>query len=436
MSAAESQGQASRLLWADGRFDVPESAVALSDALIRGEGIGWLSLGVSPGAEVGEVLALALPDLNQSRAERLLTDVAPAYQTDGPVIALRTATVAIDDGAITSQPIRILATSRWVLSLLEQQPGEVGKAAVLERVRADGDGDGLMLAQRIVRAIAESLAQEVESCIDRAEASAEDSADEIVVSQLLRLEEVCARLRRRSVPSARAWFSEEGAPEIALLLDEALESARGARRGVRERAAQRQVERQRGQNQAFHLLLGFVAAVFVGPGLVASALDAFPGWLPVDQRDDAFVGLSIVSSGLILALTYGMPAVLTRSSGGRVAASLAGAVLALCVGLAILPPLGGGQDDTPPTVNVECPVSPVVQGSAVAMLIAAADDRGLSRDPSGERRVDTASVGLTREVVVAEDRHGRRSVAACVFRVVAPALPERTPSARRGAAEG
>ena len=402
------------------------------EAILRGRAVGWVRLRGSTTSALSALSTYAMPHLEDLR-EALATpaDHEPVVQRIGALRAVNLVVPALSRGAsgqlqLELAALRVFATPKWAVTFDPATSAAVD--GVLERVDlevgADSHPNGHDLALRILLALAEwcdSVAKEAARELEGAKGNVELTALQSVLDGLDRN---IAAVRRRGRPAETAWWpphvGSKDAEGIAEVLDDALATVRAARDESTRREMRLRTEAERRSAEALQIVLGTIAAVLLGPSLVAGIFDAFPGWQPVDRRDDSFIGLSLASAGALWLIVYVVPALLARrrnASRGTVAAVAVGLV-PLIVGLILALPLTKGVDDNPPAISVSCPVGAVVRGSEVLAAVAASDAEGpLANDPSGVHRLPTDGSGPATQTFRAVDAFGNAATAACTYRI-------------------
>jgi hypothetical protein len=441
------------VLWDGAEFRSVDRA-QWTDAVQRGQGIGWIHLDATHETAIAWLVALGVPELTEARLQAVLDDgsqAAGVVQNEGDVrrVSMAAAVVRRDEHGpeLTRQRVAVLTSTRWVVTLGEALGDDrQGLAAELLRATEAAGGGSVVsgpdLALRVVLAIAEGYASAARDLAAHISTDAEDAGRRGRLLQSFNdLESDASRLRRRGHPAASAWFAAGSAGSntatgIAGVLDETLVRVHGLRLETERRADERAAADQRRRTDSWQLVLGLVAVVLLGPSLVAGVLDALPGWQPVGHRGSVFIGLSLVSGGVLWLLTYGLPAMALRRFGlGERVAFAVGAVLIVGGGLIALP-LTAGFDEEPPEISVSCPPTTVVKGQQAFVVVSASDaDSRLVLDPSSVVQLPTTTPGAAHRVFRAVDSFGRAATASCEYRIVdkPPALRSLSTAARRPA---
>lgn len=251
---------------------------------------GWMQIAAGDDLE-GTLKSIAIPGVKPAtvRAARDRARTGAHAQDDVHVVI-----ADLPGGG----ELEIIATSHAVLTTSDEPEAE----SVLAAVELQEGGDGNQVAMRALIVVARAY----ESAVDQAlKPLVADNASEFPSSlaSLQRLETTANALRRREQRPHTAWFPvSEGSWEAETLpevLDQVIERARGGRREIIERQSALREHRQATRAASNQAVAGTVAAVFVGPTLIASVFQAVPGWQPVDHRLEAFLGLSLAAAGLI-----------------------------------------------------------------------------------------------------------------------------------------
>jgi hypothetical protein len=443
VSEADIQAVQHLLLWPASAGAQP-SVQQWHEAVSRGESTGWIRLRGTAESAISGLRNLAVPQLRIEDLRRglaLPADEAPVVQRVGElrIVTARIPTLcktAEDELQLELHAVRIVAAKRWVITT-----GAVGAgqgADVVERVletvdlevSAGSHPSGCDLGLRILLALAESCgaaANEAAHELDRADGSTQlETLQEV----LDRLERSVATLRRRGRPTDTAWLPADAevqtAEGIAEILDEALERLRAAKEEAIRREARLRADAERRRADALQLFLGTIAAVLLGPSLVAGIFAAFPGWQPVDKRGDSFIGLALASSGLLWLVAYAIPILFTRPGRRRwtMVAAVGVGVVSLAIGLVVALPMRTGLDDQRPEISVRCPTRPVGLNSETLAVVAASDPEGnLLTDPSGLHRLPTKRAGAITSRFRAVDSFGRAATASCTYEVRPMTVP-------------
>ena len=442
------------VLWT-GEHTTEADVATWTESVQRGRGVGWIHVRSGTPDALVALEAVAVPDLVRARLERLLADQpdgAPTAVSDGPVRCVTTVACRVSTDkngpALERQHVRVLATSRWVVTVGPARRDSHADAidVVVRHVDLFAEAvspNGADLGLRLLLAIAETSAAAVQSLASGAVSDASrDHPRERLHRSLTELTTDVSRLRRLGHSPVEAWFPGASVPEravgVAELLDDVLKRIASVRAEAQRRETQLRVREDQRRADSLQLVLGTVAAVLLGPSLAAGVLQAFPGWQPVDRRDDAFVGLSLASAGVLWLLVYAGPALLVRRRRGpaSVIAVLAGTA-AVIAGLFELLPIQAGIDNTPPQIQAACPDNPVERGSPATVEVAASDAEGaLTEDPSGAHPLDTASLGAATVAYRAVDGFGHASTAACTYVVTRPPEPRHRRSASKAGRRG
>jgi hypothetical protein len=410
-----------------------------------GEAVGWVDVDGLRVEEVrAELVALGQrhPPLHLSA---VVVDQVLTRPATGPTVAsvdgarIVRCAMAEHDGkgrSVRVSWLRVVAsegcvlTVRWPATELgtdaADQADAIGRAALLAAVAQRGGGPedtAHDLGTFLVAAAAESLAGAARSLAGRALRPRGDAAHAAIVELL----GYFAGTAMPDAPAESAWFTPsreaQSAHAAARSLDEEARRLVEAEHAIVRRAEAELAAREERRTTAVSAVLGTVAAVFLGPTLVATVLSAFPGWLPEDHRDDAMVGLSLASAGVIWLLLYVAP--LFIAAADRRITLLRGAAIAVgaaatVAGTMLALPLAGGSDDTAPTLSITCPSAPVAVGDRAQALVAASDaDSELAVTPPATKVLATGQVGAFSVTQRVEDRFGHATSAACVYRVVA-----------------
>ena len=422
-------------LWPKSGVTLP-SAKEWHDAVERGRGIGWIRLRGSTTSALAALNSLAVPQVSLENLRETLAicaEEAPVVQVIGQ---LHVVTAQVPAATRTSsgdlhlnwQTVRIIASTKSVITLTggPTADGQDGVDRVLDSVDLDAAPEsrpnGYDLGLRILLAVAEACDAAVNEStrqLDRATGN----ADLVNLQSVFdRLERNVTVLRRRGRATATAWLPatvSQDAAGIAELLDDALRRLRVAKDEAVRREARLRAESQRRSADAIQIVLGTIAAVLLGPSLVAGVFEAFPGWQPVNKRGESFIGLSIASGGALWLVVYALPVLLAqrRRSVSRIAAAVGLGVVPLAVGLVLALPLSTGSDGNPPEITVQCPES-VPQGASASAAVAASDAEGtLVVNPSGFRPLSTKRAGIVTRTFRAVDSFGHASTASCTYRV-------------------
>jgi hypothetical protein len=393
--------------------------------------IPWIRVagdGSSVTAALDDLGAPLLPVAQIGQALDRSVAESPVVDAIGDIRIVR-ATVSdpakpVSPAALTS--VRVIASAQWIVTW-SAQPSSAMDAIHRDvdlKSRPDGSS-GYDLAVRVLLEMAGSLATTISAGV--AAMNDESRVDDLplIESALHAIADSSAELRRHGRPSDTAWFPLEkessDAAALSELLAETTIRARAAEAEASRREARLRADAERRRTEFFQLILGAIAAILLGPSFVAAGFAAFPGWLPVDHLGGAFLGLCLVSAGLLWLAVYVVPAIATRqlaSTWALVTAVTVGAAALIC-GLVIALPLSGGLDERPPDLVVDCPQE-VARGAAASVAVAAADgESGLDpeADPTGLHRIDTTRSGPLTVRYYARDKSGRVAAKACTVLV-------------------
>ena len=295
---------------------------------------------------------------------------------------------------------------------------------------------GLELGLRILLAVAEHCDANANSLAGELDTIASSAGLVRLQAQLDRLESSVSPLRRRGRPTETAWLPVEAGSQdadgVAQILDDALARLRAAKEEAIRREIRLRADSERRDADALQLFLGTIAAVLLGPSLVASIFAAFPSWQPVSRRDNSFVGLSLASGGALWLVVYAIRALMSRRrrSPLRSVALVGVGLIPLIVGLIVALPLHMGLDGTSPEISVRCPERPIMRGLEASAVVAASDaESGLAADPSGAHPLSTKAVGAITRTFKAVDKFGRAVSASCTYVVSRPSQPPASRSA-------
>jgi len=338
-------------------------------------------------------------------------------------------------GIIDEWPLRIVVGQRWVLAVawgadaLEVLKGLVSSMATADSRPGDLGLELLLGAAQSLDSTARAFARNLTDGPPASEAQRDTAA-----KRLDGLALDAADVRRSRYDPTNAWFAEQdgtGRPaRIAAVLDTARTRAEALaaeeRRQLdalrkRERESRRDSDQRRRDSD--QLIFGVLAALFIGPTLIAGIFDAFPGWLPQPRRDDVMLSLSLASAGAIGLLVALLPVAVHRnwrnvSRPRWILATVA--ALAMVMGLAFSFPLDTGVDAQAPQVEAVCPANPMRLGApATATVVATDPEEHLVGEASTEVALDTSSPGRHSFSARARDSFGNTASATCAF-VVAP----------------
>jgi hypothetical protein len=373
LPATQSQASASpRLLLWPAATDGAPSAGAWHEAVRRGQAVGWIRLRGTTESALAALGGFALPQLRIDDVRAALTGPAEAGQVQRlgelRIVTAHLPTLRMSAGGelrLELRAIRIIATRKWVISYAESFTDrqdaidELLDGVDLE-ASTGSNPTGCDLGLRILLAVAEAcdtVSSNAARELDKAKSTSQLEGLQAVLGQV---ERSLSTLRRRGRQTHSAWFPAhaegQSAEGIAQILDDATGRVRVAKDEAMRREARLRADAERRSADALQFFLGTVAAVLLGPALVAGIFDAFPGWQPVKRRDDTFIGLALASGGAIWLLVYAIPALMARRHRKPLmsVAAIAVGVVPLGIGLIVALPLQAGLDDSPPEIAVRC----------------------------------------------------------------------------------